>query len=257
MAAARGRARDAGGRVGHARGVVTGADLLAALGRTAVAAATGPQGGIGRGAAQRLARRELSKAMYQPSLRQRVLNAVGSFFARFLNQASASFPGGWWALITVVAVVVLLAAVVVAWVRPARSSQARRPVLAGPVRTAAAYRLAAEQRAAAGDYGAAIVERLRAIAVGLEERGILAPRPGRTADELAAETSAALPGQAEGLSAAARLFDDVRYGGRPGSAAGYERLRDLDAQVMAARPGDRAGPQPAAVASGRVPGPPP
>ncbi len=58
---------------------------------------------------------------------------------------------------------------------------------------------------------------------------MIPPRPGRTADELAAEAGAVLPGETAALGAAARLFDDVRYGGRAGSADGYQRLRDLDA----------------------------
>ncbi len=51
------------------------------------------------------------------------------------------------------------------------------------------------------------------------------------------------------------MFDDVRYGGRPGSRQGYERLRDLDAAIMSARTasvaaiGAAPGPGPAAVAA--------
>jgi hypothetical protein len=94
--------------------------------------------------------------------------------------------------------------------------------------------------AAAGDYTAAVIESVRAIALGLEERGVLAPRSGRTAVELAAEASGPLPGHADGLSQAARLFDDVRYGGRDGTAEGYQQMRDLDASLRAARPATAA-----------------
>ena len=45
-----------------------------------------------------------------------------------------------------------------------------------------------------------------------------------------------LPAEAPALAAAAWLFDEVCYGKRPGSRAGYERVRELDAAVMAAAP---------------------
>jgi len=51
----------------------------------------------------------------------------------------------------------------------------------------------------------------------------------------------------------ARLFDDVRYGQRPGTAAGYQQVRDLDAAIQAARPVAAAGtPAAATAASGPV-----
>ena len=109
-------------------------------------------------------------------------------------------------------------------------------LFAGRERTAAEHRAAAERLAAAGDWAEAIRERLRAIARDLEERAILDPLPGRTAAELAAAAARELPGLADGLAAAARLFDDVTYGGLPGSPEGYTRLVRLDEQVTATRP---------------------
>jgi hypothetical protein len=79
-------------------------------------------------------------------------------------------------------------------------------------------------------------ERLRAVVRSLEERAVLDERPGRTADEAAAEAGRALPDCVAGLRAAAVLFDEVWYGGRPAGPASYAALRDLDAQVQAARP---------------------
>ncbi|WP_344833498.1 DUF4129 domain-containing protein [Nonomuraea dietziae] len=60
--------------------------------------------------------------------------------------------------------------------------------------------------------------------------------PGKTADELAAEAGRSLPAFAEELAAAARAFDDVAYGGVPGSPAAYAMLRDLDERLRLARP---------------------
>ena len=62
---------------------------------------------------------------------------------------------------------------------------------------------------------------MRAIVRSLEERTLLDPRPGRTADEAAAEAGRPLPRHADRLRAAARTFDDVTYGGRTADEAAY------------------------------------
>jgi hypothetical protein len=77
---------------------------------------------------------------------------------------------------------------------------------------------------------------MRAIVRSLEERALLAPRPGRTADEAAAEAGRSLPPHADELRAAARAFDDITYGGRTADRRSYERLRDLDLELERARP---------------------
>ena len=66
-----------------------------------------------------------------------------------------------------------------------------------------------------------------------DERGLLAPRIGRTADEFATEAGRALPPHAAGLLDAARLFDEVRYGRRPGTRPGYDRVSELDTRIAA------------------------
>lgn len=196
--------------------------------------------GIGRTAGQRLARAELSKSMYHPGIpqAQRIADWISHAIGRILNSAGLARPGfSWWAIVGLAALAVLTVAAIMFWVGPVRRSGRRAaPVLPRHEQfTARDHRQRAESMAAAGDYTTAIVESLRAIAAELQERGILAPRPGRTADELAAEASVPLPGQAAGLRQGARLFDDIRYGGHSGTAAGYQRLRDLDAGIRAAR----------------------
>jgi Domain of unknown function (DUF4129) len=74
---------------------------------------------------------------------------------------------------------------------------------------------------------------MRAVAVLIEERGVLASQPGRTADELARQAAEAMPELAADLGKAARLFDDVMYGGRAGTVAGYEMISRLDAAAQA------------------------
>jgi hypothetical protein len=178
----------------------------------------------GRQAGQRLARQELAEIPWW----QRVLNWFG--------HAGNAVPKGWFGLIVLALLVAVALGVALAWVRPARSRRRLdRAVLAGATRTAGDYRASAERLAAAGDYTEAIIERVRAIAAELEERAILRPRPGRTADELAAEAGRHLPGLAADLTTTARLFDDVRYGGRPGTQAGYALVTRVDAEVRDAR----------------------
>ena len=77
-------------------------------------------------------------------------------------------------------------------------------------------------------------ERLRALARGLTERGVLDERPGRTADELARELAALLPGQAGLFATAAHIFDDIWYGGRAAGEADYAAVTAAD--QAAARP---------------------
>jgi hypothetical protein len=138
-------------------------------------------------------------------------------------------------------VVLLLVAAAVVAVRLKLGPLGRRAtreeaLFVGRTRTAAQHRAAADAHAAAGAWAEAVRERLRAVVRSLEERAVLDERPGRTADEAAAEAGRALPGCAAGLRAAAVLFDEVWYGGRPAGPASYAALRDLDAQVQAARP---------------------
>jgi hypothetical protein len=210
--------------------------------------AAGAGGGNGGGAAvtrqegQQLARTELSKAIYHPGVP--ITERIEQVIERFLNSAGVAVPVGWWAIVALAALLVIAIAAVLAWIGPVRRSRSRAvdSLLASGQLSARDHRQQAERMAAAGDYAAAIIESVRAIAVELEERGILAPRVGRTADEFAAEAGQPLPGHATGLKAAARLFDDVRYGERTGTTAGYQQVRELDVAIQAARPAVSAAP---------------
>jgi hypothetical protein len=198
-------------------------------------ASAGGGPGIGRRAAQQLARRELARSLYAEPLRTRFARWLARLLGRLLGDAS-SFPGGWWTVVALACALVVVAAGVGYWIRPGagRGGRMTGGLLTGSRLTAADHRREAERTAASGDYATAIIERMRAVAVEIEGRGILTARPGRTADELAAQAGRALPGLAAGLAAAALLFDDVRYGGRAGTAASYERVLDLDAAVQRA-----------------------
>lgn len=77
---------------------------------------------------------------------------------------------------------------------------------------------------------------MRALVRALEERALLDPRPGRTADEAASEAARPLPGHAARLHTAARDFDDVTYGGRTADEATYRKMSALDDDLRRTRP---------------------
>ncbi|MFJ8312402.1 MULTISPECIES: DUF4129 domain-containing protein [unclassified Streptomyces] len=181
---------------------------------------------IPRDPAREAARRELSDPVYHqndPSLLQRVLNKFWDWVGSLFDSASGAVPGGpLGLLVIVIAVLALIAAL---WWRlgtPQRTSTSGGTLFADRPRSAAEHRTAAEAHAEARRWNEAVQERMRAIVRSLEERALLDPRPGRTADEAAAE--------------AARIFDDVTYGGRTADEAAYLGLRDLDRDLERTKP---------------------
>ncbi|MGQ5225938.1 DUF4129 domain-containing protein [Streptomyces sp. MN3] len=202
-----------------------------------------------RDPAREAARRELSKQMYHendPSWLQRALEAFWDWVDDLLGAASTATPGG--ALGLVVIVVAALAVGAALWWR--LGTPRRHPVTAPALfddrpRSAAEHRAAAEAHAAQGHWNQAVQERMRAVVRALEERALLDPRPGRTADEAAAEAGRALPAHSDRLRTAARDFDDVTYGGRTASEDSYRGLAALDGDLERAKPalaGDGAHP---------------
>ncbi|MET8682282.1 DUF4129 domain-containing protein [Streptomyces sp. NPDC004647] len=195
---------------------------------------------IPRVPAREAAERELSKPMYQehePGLFQRVLDWFWQRIDDLLNAASGATPGGTLGLFVIVVVVVLL----VIALRLRLGALRRGPAGGGTlfenrVRSAAEHRAAAERHAADHQWDQAVQERMRAVVRSLEERALLDPRPGRTADEAAAEAGRSLPGHADRLHSAAQDFDDVTYGGRHATADEYARLRDLDLDLERSKP---------------------
>jgi hypothetical protein len=199
---------------------------------------------IGSDQARELARRELDKPVYQrdaPSLLERAVGRIGDWLDELLNRVpgpNSGGSGGGWLAVVVVLVLLAAVAVLVFWMmRDRRNTRSeRRSLLEEKPSTARDHRADSARHAANGDWALAIRERLRAVARDLEERAVLTPRPGRTADELAEEAAPVLPDVAEALHAGVRVFDDVWYGDRPGTREGYELLTALDELVQAAKP---------------------
>ncbi|MFI7391307.1 DUF4129 domain-containing protein [Streptomyces tendae] len=195
---------------------------------------------IPRDPAREAARRELSKGMYHendPSWFQRALNAFWDWIGELFSTASTATPGGTLGLVVVIlAVVAVLAAL---WWRlgtPRRSAVSAPALFDDRPRSAADHRAAAQAHAAQGHWSQAVQERMRAVVRALEERALLDIRPGRTADEAATEAGLALPAHRDRLRTAARDFDDVAYGGRPGSEESYRHLTELDHDLDRSKP---------------------
>lgn len=195
---------------------------------------------IPRGPAREAAERELSDPLYHqddPNIIQRAIQWFWEKADTLLSAAAGATPGGVVGLVVIAAVVVL--AVVALRLRLGsvrRATTGTRTLFDDRPRTAAQYRAAAESHASRGQWTEAVQERMRAVVRGLEERTLLDPRPGRTADEAASEAGRSLPLHAERLRAAARAFDDITYGGRAGTGHTYGALRSLDSDLERARP---------------------
>ncbi|MFE7354737.1 DUF4129 domain-containing protein [Streptomyces sp. NPDC057543] len=193
-----------------------------------------------RAPAREAAKHELSKPMYHendPNLLQRGLDRLWDWIGDLLSTASGAAPGGPVGLVVLVLVVISLVAAL--WWRlgtPHHTVRSADALFDNSPRSAAEHRAAAEAHAAAHHWNEAVQERMRAIVRSLEERALLAPRPGRTADEAAAEAGRPLPAHAERLHAAAREFDDVTYGGRTADQQAYLAVRALDLDLQVAKP---------------------
>jgi hypothetical protein len=196
-------------------------------------------GDIGRDAARRAAQHELQNRKYrdaQPPLLVRVIGKLIRKFLELLDRAAGGLPGGRIGLLLLALLIAALVAVVVVRLRPL-GGRASSGSLFGTGRELSAdeHRQLAEQAAAAGQWADAVRERLRAIVRELEARGVLEPRPGRTAGEVARDGGAAVPGIAADLNRATTTFDEIWYGGRNADAASYAVLVAADTAVSSAR----------------------
>lgn len=195
---------------------------------------------IDRDAAHEAAQRELAKPIYpKESFLDRLSEWFDDFLYRLILKGS-SVPGGW-LTIAVLAILVVVAFIVA--LRIARNTMRTNRsgdygLFGAHELTAAEHRITAEQLAAQGDWAAAIRHRLRAVARQLEETGLLNPVPGRTANELAHDAGVLLPGFAADLALAATTFNDVTYGERPGTEAGYRMIAGLDERLRTHSPPD-------------------
>lgn len=206
---------------------------------------------ISREDAQRLARLELAKPEYtrqDESVVTKILNWIGEKVGDAVNAAQGVSPLGWLGLVGV-GLLIVLAIVAVRRRTGALARSTSDPLFEGRDRSAGDHRREADRLAEAGAYAEAVRERLRAIVRDLQERGVVEDLPSRTADEIARDAGEALPSAASDLRSAARLFDDIWYGGRTADRSSYDRIVEVERIVRDARPGQRgsSGDRPLAV----------
>ncbi|TDD36344.1 DUF4129 domain-containing protein [Nonomuraea terrae] len=195
---------------------------------------------IGRDeAAQRAATELLDPQYAKESLLDLIYRRVMQFLGDLVDAATGGGTAG--GVIAAAAIVLILLSVItlVGW--QLRRTTRRKALLTGGLfgeqaMTAAEHRRAAEGLALEGRWAEAVRERFRAIARDMEERALVSGMPGRTAGELAAEAAVSLPAFAAELSAGARSFDDVTYGGVPGTREAYDAMTSLDTRLQQARP---------------------
>ncbi|HEX3336922.1 MAG TPA: DUF4129 domain-containing protein [Jatrophihabitans sp.] len=185
-----------------------------------------PPDPVGGASARQAAQAELRHREYHrddPGLLSRFLHWVG-------RQIDALLTGGGGAHAVLIVLLLALAVVVIFAVRA--GAPTRRTRIAGedldPLAPVAArdHRRIAEQLTAEGRRAEALREWLRATVAGIEERGVLPPRPGRTGAATAREAGPLLPAVAADLHAATTAFDEVWFGGR--------EARDADLAVARA-----------------------
>ena len=140
-------------------------------------------------------------------------------------------------VIALVIAAIIAAAILLA--RPRLNARARktRDVFASePAMSATDYRNRAEAAAAAGKWGDAVVDRFRAVVRSAEDRTILDPQPGRTADEAARALSVPFNAESGRLLLAAAVFDGIRFGNRAAGRADYQEIVGLDSALEAMKP---------------------
>lgn len=210
-----------------------------------------PLGQVDPDTARTLLRSELSRPRYsaaRPSLWDRALTWVFDHLGDLVGRAADASPGGYLGLLGAVVLLVALAVAILVRTGPLRRT-VRAAASTGaldPTTTAAGHRAAAEAATATGDWAGAVRERLRAIVAELEDTGLLVPRPGRTASQVAQEAGALNADLAPALADGTECFSQVWYGGRTATAQDAQLLAAVDRQVVATagrrRPSDRQTP---------------
>lgn len=195
--------------------------------------------------AREWASEELAGTGYGRSPIERFFAWVADQFARLFTTDAGGGPGlpNAPAIVLLVALVALIVAVILRMRREPRATQSEEdagdPLFTEGMASAAEYRRRADDALAAGDTSRAVLEGFRAAAAGAVERGVVDRASDRTSGEFGAALAAAFPGESDEAAAAARRFDEVRYGGLTPSLhqtravlAFEERVRRLTPAVV-------------------------
>lgn len=182
--------------------------------------------------ARRMLLDELSKPQYaaaEPTWFDLLARSVWDWITS-LRIGGGAVEFGFLSLLFVVIAIVVIGAFLLFGVPRLR----RRSSVTGPLfgvdehRTSDQLRAAARAAAKTGDWSTAIEEQFRAVARALQERTILTPAPGTTAQAFARQATTAFPEHATALRSAATAFDDVRYLDHPGAQEQFDQLTELD-----------------------------
>ncbi|MFU8839854.1 MAG: DUF4129 domain-containing protein [Nitriliruptoraceae bacterium] len=175
----------------------------------------------------------------EPGTLRRTIDAILDAIGRLLGDA-LGVVGGTPAVAWAIALLGLALLAAVVWRATRGATLGRRLTRAVPdagrVRAAADWLAEADRHLTAGDLDAALRARYVAAVVTLEERGLLASRPGRTIRELDAELAARLPELAPRLAAAGRRVEPVVFAGHEATRGDLEVV---DAALTAVRSAGR------------------
>ncbi|MGZ4619489.1 MAG: DUF4129 domain-containing protein [Frankiaceae bacterium] len=192
---------------------------------------------ITRQGAQDEARRELAKSIYQrerPGLQRRAVERVWDWLQDVWHTLKDVTPGGGLGVLALVAVVVaVVMALIWRFGPPRRGAVPMGELLPAGDRERSAEDLRHEATAHASRAEWALAQRaaLRALVRDLEERDVLRPRPGWTADEVSTAAAYLIGPAAPRLREATRGFDEVWFGGREATAQTYAQVRDLGTEL--------------------------
>jgi hypothetical protein len=199
--------------------------------------------------ARELLSRELSRAEYQPSLWQRLVDWVSGLFDRVSRAAdSVGRPGPAVAIVLLVLLAALALLVLSRLRRPAARRDEDAEVFGDGRLGADQHRALAAEALGAEQWDVALVESVRAMAAGLIERDLLPDQPGATAREISERSGQLFPGEQQALSTVAAHFEETVYGDRPADEPRARAAVALEQRVRAATPatGRSSGPVPVA-----------
>lgn len=191
---------------------------------------------------------ELSKEPYQsakPGILDSIWDAIVKFFNSLLEglQNATGIDGGVLGIVLVIVVIGLIVGLVLL-LRPRllhREQPDAEVFESALTLSAAQHRTLATKAADVRDFALAITETFRAIVRASEERGVIDPQAGRTADEVAGKLSAAFGSARQALLSSAILFNRVRYsvqssGRSSASESEFRAIRELDESLASLRP---------------------
>ncbi|MDV8146522.1 DUF4129 domain-containing protein [Arthrobacter sp. B10-11] len=184
---------------------------------------------------------ELAKPVYQNAQPDWLTDLWRQFteWLRSLGSGDPAMDSGVALPVIGVTIVVLIAAAILL-ARPRLNARRRRAAVddvdVDPSITPGEYRRLAAAAAARAEWRTAVVEQFRAIVRSAEDRTVIDPLPGRTADEVAGQLAGAFGSHAAELRRAAGVFDAVRYGSAGASAADHAQMQALDRLLEAAKP---------------------